>query len=105
MHRIRSSHVLVLQQGTQRSPMVKIAQAYLEGKLDDKTIFKDIMFVMAAQLDREERGVGMQNFKYPPTWEEMCQILHDSSPQTYNYLAKHIRMPTDRNIQCVLFTC
>lgn len=78
---------------------MKIARAFLDGRLDDKAVFKGLILAMATQLDREERGVGLQNFKYPPAWEEMCQILRDSSPQTYETLSKHVQMPKGRTLQ------
>ncbi|KAF5384382.1 hypothetical protein D9615_003130 [Tricholomella constricta] len=88
----------ILDEDSKTSPLIKIAQAYLDGRLDDKEVFKGLITAMASQLDREERGVGMQNFQYPPAWEEMCQILREISPQTYEALAKHIRMPTGRSL-------
>ncbi|KAF8988923.1 hypothetical protein BDQ17DRAFT_1257412 [Cyathus striatus] len=54
---------------------------------------------MITHLDREERGVGSQNFCYAPPWMEFCQILRDISPQAYQSLAGHIPKPEIRTLQ------
>ncbi|KAF6743414.1 hypothetical protein DFP72DRAFT_827887 [Ephemerocybe angulata] len=89
----------ILNEDSKKSPFIKIARAYLDGRLEDKQVFKSIITAVATQIDKEERGVGMQNFKYPPAWEEMCQILRDISPQAYEALSKHIQMPAGRNLR------
>lgn len=43
--------------------------------------------------------MGLQNFKCPPAWEEMHQILRDISTQVYESLSKHIQMPAGRNLR------
>ncbi|KAF6765888.1 hypothetical protein DFP72DRAFT_996748 [Ephemerocybe angulata] len=88
----------ILDEDPKRSPLLKVARAFLDGRLEDKAVFKSILIAMATQIDKEERGVGLQNFKYPPAWEEMCQILRDISPQSYEALSKHIQMPTGRSL-------
>ncbi|KAH6871759.1 hypothetical protein BKA70DRAFT_1484362 [Coprinopsis sp. MPI-PUGE-AT-0042] len=89
----------ILEAKNASSPCVRVAKAYLDGKLKGKEVFAGIISAMATQLDREERGVGMQNFQYDPAWEEMCQILRDVSPQAYESLSKHIRVPTGRSFR------
>ncbi|KAF6741580.1 hypothetical protein DFP72DRAFT_1113720 [Ephemerocybe angulata] len=59
-------------------------------------VFESIITDAATQ---EERGVGLQNFKCPPAWEEMHQILRDISTQVYESLSKHIQMPAGRNLR------
>ena len=52
--------------------------------------------------DREERGVGMQNFKYPPAWDEICNVLRIQSPQAYRTLTEKIPGRSQRNFRYVL---
>ncbi|KAF6758420.1 hypothetical protein DFP72DRAFT_1065106 [Ephemerocybe angulata] len=71
-------------------------ESVLDGRLEDKQVFESIITDAATQ---EERGVGLQNFKCPPAWEEMHQILRDISTQVYESLSKHIQMPAGRNLR------
>ena len=67
-------------------------------------MFVGLMEVMATELRRKEDGKGNQNFPYPPAYEELCQIIRDISPQAYRSLEKHLRMPTIRGLQCVIYS-
>ncbi|TFK25892.1 hypothetical protein FA15DRAFT_589523 [Coprinopsis marcescibilis] len=56
---------------------------------------------MATKLEYEGQGKGMQGFKYLPAWEELCQIMRDISPRTYEALRnlKYIPMPSARSLR------
>ncbi|KXN82809.1 hypothetical protein AN958_02141 [Leucoagaricus sp. SymC.cos] len=49
--------------------------------------------------DRKARGVGLQNFKYSPSWDELCQILRMHSTAGYEALREHLPARTTRSIQ------
>ncbi|KAG1831168.1 hypothetical protein DFJ58DRAFT_824142 [Suillus subalutaceus] len=54
---------------------------------------------MVTKLDREERGVGMQNFKYAPSWDEFANVLRIHSPQALQFLSKHLPVRTERSFR------
>ena len=54
---------------------------------------------MVMKADKEECGVGIQNFKYAPEFEEMMQIVNLYSPSAYQYLSGEIAVPTQRSIR------
>ncbi|KAJ7863670.1 hypothetical protein B0H13DRAFT_1638112 [Mycena leptocephala] len=54
---------------------------------------------MVMKGDRLERGVGMQNFKCAPAWDEMANILNIHSPKAARALGKHFAMRTHRSFQ------
>ncbi|KAG2145168.1 hypothetical protein DEU56DRAFT_732350 [Suillus clintonianus] len=54
---------------------------------------------MVTKLDREERGVGMQNFKYSPSWDEFSNVLRIHSPQALRFLSKHLPVRTERSFR------
>ncbi|KAL0949787.1 hypothetical protein HGRIS_009825 [Hohenbuehelia grisea] len=54
---------------------------------------------MVSKLDREERHVGMQNFKYAPAWDELCHIIKIHSPRAYNSLQQYLPMPSERRFR------
>ena len=79
-----------------KSPYVRFALGVLDGKYDEN-IFTGLIEIMMMKQDQEERGVGMQNFKYPPTWDEICNILRIQSPQAYHTLTEKIPGHSQRN--------
>ncbi|KAF8161505.1 hypothetical protein B0H34DRAFT_767050, partial [Crassisporium funariophilum] len=52
------------------SPFVRYAQGALSGKYNNE-VFNGLVQAVVTKQDREERGVGLQNFPYAPAWEEM----------------------------------
>ncbi|KAH7903226.1 hypothetical protein BJ138DRAFT_983430, partial [Hygrophoropsis aurantiaca] len=56
------------------SPCVRYAIGVLEGKYNDNQIFAGLVEAMVQRLDRQERGVGLQNFQYTPAFEEFAHL-------------------------------
>jgi hypothetical protein len=56
---------------------------------------------MVTKVNKEERGVGMQNFKYAPAWDEFVYIVKIHSPHTHTFLSDHLPVRTIRSLQCV----
>ncbi|KAJ7292486.1 hypothetical protein C8J57DRAFT_1456964 [Mycena rebaudengoi] len=71
------------------TPCIRYAQGALQGKYDDK-VFSGLVEAMVTKLDREERGVGMQNFTYAPAYDEFCNVMRISSPEAYRTFQKHL---------------
>ncbi|KAG2152842.1 hypothetical protein DEU56DRAFT_977227 [Suillus clintonianus] len=65
------------------------------GKYTDLNVFTGLVEAMVTKLDREERGVGMQNFKYSPSWDEFSNVLRIHSPQALRFLSKHLPLVAD----------
>lgn len=49
--------------------------------------------------DKEPRGVGMQNFKYAPAYDEFMHIIHIHSPRAYAFLRQHLPARSERSIR------
>ncbi|KAI9062819.1 hypothetical protein FKP32DRAFT_1548995, partial [Trametes sanguinea] len=49
--------------------------------------------------DKAERGVGMQNFKFTPAFDEFMHIVHIHSARAYRFLASQLPMRTERSIR------
>ncbi|KAJ6459147.1 hypothetical protein C8R47DRAFT_1028273 [Mycena vitilis] len=81
------------------TPCIKFAQGTLEGKYTDFKVFGGLVEAMVQKADRVERGVGMQNFKYPPAWDEMAHIINIHSPRAARALGKHIPIRTQRSFR------
>ena len=57
------------------SPFIRFAQTAIQGKYDDSPVFMGPVRAMVSKVDKEERGVGMQNFRYSPAWDEFVHIV------------------------------
>ncbi|GAW09826.1 hypothetical protein LENED_012023 [Lentinula edodes] len=53
-----------------------------QGKYDDE-VFEGLTQAILTKYDKEERGVGMQNFKYSPAYEDFVNIIRITSPAAY----------------------
>lgn len=73
------THYILLQKDAKNTPCIHYAQGVLTGKYDNK-VFHGLMEAIVTKYDCEEHGVGMQNFHYPPAWDEMSHVLKIHSP-------------------------
>ncbi|KAF8797488.1 hypothetical protein BYT27DRAFT_7237241 [Phlegmacium glaucopus] len=89
---------IVESEDARSSPYVRYAQGALSGKYNNN-VFNGLLQAMVSKYDREERGVGLQNFGYAPAWEELCHILRIQSPRAYNSLKEYLPMPSERNLR------
>ncbi|KAJ3819239.1 hypothetical protein F5880DRAFT_1616648 [Lentinula raphanica] len=81
------------------SIFVKFAQGAIQGKYADQEVFIGLVRAMVQKIDRDERGVGMQNFKYAPAWDEFVNIISIHSPRAHKFLAHHFAACSARNIK------
>jgi len=88
-----------LRQDPQTSMWVRFARGVVKGDYDDKLVFLAMIQATVTAHDRDARGVGMQNMRYLPIYEEFTQMIALTSPQSYRLLAPHIQLPTLRHHQ------
>jgi hypothetical protein len=72
------------------------------GKLDNKPVFLDLVQVITVETERRERGVGLQNMKYPPGFDAWCHELLCICPEAYRSFRMHLAGHTERSF---LFKC
>ncbi|KAL1684578.1 hypothetical protein GGG16DRAFT_68050 [Schizophyllum commune] len=87
---------IIEQPNAKNSMYIRFATASLEKKIDNDVLLGLIQAVVT-KLDREERGVGMQNFKYAPAWEEVCSIVQMTSKTAARALGEYLPMPAERS--------
>ncbi|KAJ7258598.1 hypothetical protein C8J57DRAFT_1644546, partial [Mycena rebaudengoi] len=80
------------------TPCIRYAQGAMEGKYDNE-VFSGLVEAMVTKLDREERGVGMQNFKYAPAYDEFCNMMRINSPAAYRAMQEHLPGRSERNFR------
>lgn len=79
---------------------MRYAQGALSGKYDDK-VFGGLVNTMVAKLDCDERGVGMQNFRYAPARDELCHTVKIQSPRAFRALKEYLPVRSERSFRYV----
>ncbi|KAF8148819.1 hypothetical protein B0H34DRAFT_828006 [Crassisporium funariophilum] len=83
---------------SKNKPCVRYANGVLAGRYNDQ-VFSGLLEAMVQKRNRKERGVGMQNFRYAPAWDEFAHILNIHSPRAYRALRKHFPAPAERTLR------
>ncbi|KAJ7194070.1 hypothetical protein GGX14DRAFT_587166 [Mycena pura] len=78
---------------------VRFMRASMNGAFKGEEVFLGLMHAMLQRKDREQRGVGNQNFTYLPEWEEFVHIIRIHSPRAYSFLSSHFPVPHVRTLQ------
>jgi hypothetical protein len=60
----------------------------LQGKIKTPDVFMGLVQAIVTKDDKIARGKGMQGFRYPPAWQEFCQLVFISSPRAYHVIKK-----------------
>ncbi|KIY43125.1 hypothetical protein FISHEDRAFT_54055 [Fistulina hepatica ATCC 64428] len=82
-----------------RSPYLRYALGVISGKYTNLAVFNGLVKGMVSQLERKERGKGMQNFKHSPEWDLVAQVIQIQSPSTAAVLRQHFPMRTQRSFR------
>ncbi|KAJ3765163.1 hypothetical protein FB446DRAFT_795330 [Lentinula raphanica] len=77
----------------------RFAQGVISGKFDDEGVFLGLIDAMVQKNDKEQRGVGMQNFRYTPEWDQFMHIVSIHSPRTYEFIRSKFPGRTKRSFQ------
>ena len=89
----------VIRKTTKDSVCVRYALGVLTGKYKSHKVFTGLVDAMVNARDREERGVGLQNFEYTPALDEFAYICAITSPEAYRMLQREFPLRTLRNFQ------
>jgi hypothetical protein len=71
----------------------------MQGKFQQDDVFAGLIEALILKQSREERGRGMQNFKYAPAYDEWMYILQMHSPSAYTFISKTLPTRSQRSIQ------
>lgn len=79
----------------------------MDGRLSkDFDVLKDMFSAVQQLHQREERGVGRQNFQYGNSLLEFSHIALSTSPQLYRTMRQTLKaLPTERALKYVLISC
>ncbi|KAJ3811790.1 hypothetical protein F5876DRAFT_38830 [Lentinula aff. lateritia] len=69
----------LLEEKSKNTPFVQYSLGLLQGKYDDE-VFEGLTRAILTKYDKEEWGVGMQNFRYSPAYEDFMNIIRITSP-------------------------
>jgi len=76
-----------------------LLRGQFKGKYDNSAVFLGLICAMVTKVDKEEHGVGMQNFAYAPAWDEFVHIISIHHPRAHKFLSEHFAAWTLQNIQ------
>ncbi|EUC59875.1 hypothetical protein RSOL_328130 [Rhizoctonia solani AG-3 Rhs1AP] len=68
----------------ERTPAQRFLLRVLQGETNDRTVFCGMVEVIAMMDDKAYRGVGSQNAKYPPDFDQFCHEIVNISPLAYH---------------------
>ena len=86
-------------QDAKTTPCIKYALGVLGGKYDNMNVFTGLVKAMVSKTDREQRGVGMQNFHYPPAYDEFMHCLKIQSPRAYRLVSEYFMARSERSFR------
>ncbi|KAH9835199.1 uncharacterized protein C8Q71DRAFT_858853 [Rhodofomes roseus] len=79
------------------SPFVLYANGVLKGKFKSDKILSGLLEAFLIRNDKDFRGVGMQNFKWPSGYDEFVNLIRFHSPSAYRVVAQYLPSRTDRS--------
>ncbi|KIY68019.1 hypothetical protein CYLTODRAFT_395984 [Cylindrobasidium torrendii FP15055 ss-10] len=89
----------LIQEDAQGSPFLRFSVGALNGKFDNKKVFLGLVQAMVERVERDERGVGTQNFSYAPAFDEFVSILATHSPRALKFFHEHFQARTESSIR------
>ena len=79
--------------------MVKYVQGVLSGKYQENNFFVSLLEALVLKGEREHRGTGMQNFKYPQNLVDFSHIILAISPAAYRTIREYLPLPRSRTLK------
>ncbi|KAI0669608.1 hypothetical protein C8Q78DRAFT_977184 [Trametes maxima] len=91
---------LVSDKTSTESVFIRFAKMMAQGKFDGEghEVFLGLIQAMVEAEDREERGVGKQNFNYPPALLEFAHTCAITCPEIYRSMQAHLQLPDLRTL-------
>ncbi|KAF8877790.1 hypothetical protein BD779DRAFT_1448231 [Infundibulicybe gibba] len=87
-----------LNQDTTNNPLIKYTKGVISGKYQGNDLFGTLLQAVVVKRDKEQRGVGIQNFKYAPELIEFAHIVHTHSPRAYETIKEFLPVPSPRTL-------
>lgn len=75
--------ILSLQTCSHGETLTWFVRQVVAGRFNDKQVFMDLVHILVVDAERLERGVGLQNMKYPPAFDDWCHELLCIRPEAY----------------------
>lgn len=73
----------------------------LSGKYKGNEMFGGLLHTLIIKSNKEQQGVGMQNFTYRANIVEFAHIIQTHSTRAYNTIKEFLPLPTVRTLQYV----
>ena len=76
---------------------MRFVHQVVAGNLDNKPVFLDLVHVLTIEAERREQGLGLQNMKYPPEFDDWCHELLCICPEAYRSFRMQFAGRTERS--------
>jgi hypothetical protein len=71
------------QTSTHSEILGQFVRQVVAGHFNDKQVFMDLVHVLVVDTEQQENGLGLQNMKYPPAFNDWCHELLCIWPEAY----------------------
>lgn len=92
----------LIQSKDKRSRLLLYALKVADGTLKDNSILAGLVETVLNVDDRSKRGKGMQNFKWPPAYDQLMHIVAIESPSAFRQIGKFLPVRSERSFRCAL---
>ena len=79
----------------------RAVKAFNDGAFEGKPVFTGLLQVLISKWDREVSGKGMQNFQYPPGFDDWAHELCCINPEAYRSFKDTFAGRTERSFRDV----
>ncbi|CDO78141.1 hypothetical protein BN946_scf184719.g3 [Trametes cinnabarina] len=83
------------------SPFIRYTQGVLKGKYSDGKLLGGLLESVMIKEDKERRGVGMQNFRWPVDYDRFLHLVFIDSPRAYRALSRYLPARTERSFRAI----
>ncbi|PIL23534.1 hypothetical protein GSI_14847 [Ganoderma sinense ZZ0214-1] len=80
-----------------KSPFVRYTLGVLENRYTGGELLAGLLESVMIQEDKQRRGVGMQNFRWPVEYDRFMHLLAIESPKTFRLVKQYLPARTERS--------
>ncbi|KAF9019705.1 hypothetical protein BDZ89DRAFT_958998, partial [Hymenopellis radicata] len=91
--------LIAFQNDSHASPLLRFTQHVIDGHFKENKVFLGLVETLVVAKERDLRGVGLQNFKYPPDYREWIELVRTISPRLHRNMSLHFKVETQRSIK------
>lgn len=84
-------------------PFTRFTQGVASGRYTDEKLLSGLIQTIILRNERQIKGTGMQNFSYPPEWDQFLHVISIESPLAYRTLLQYLPGRTERSFRYIFY--